>query len=83
MNKRKIKLIISAIVIAVAAVLTGGYFIINSIKSVNDGIKDVSVINLIANPQKYDGEIVRVIGCWNGNLKDMEYICQEMIIIMA
>ncbi len=42
---------------------------------------EVSLINLIATPEQYDGKLVRVIEEWEMlNLKAMDYISQEMTI---
>ncbi|WP_068773573.1 hypothetical protein [Paenibacillus sp. FJAT-26967] len=36
-----------------------------SFEEVNQNITEVSIINLISNPEKYDGELIRVVGVAN------------------
>ena len=78
MKKHVIKMILS--IIFAMVVLTGckSYNYVSGKNSANHDADDVSIIQLISNPEKYDGKVVRVIGV--GNLEfegDAVYLSRD------
>lgn len=75
MNNKK-KFYIFVVLLSVLAcliwiiVLKGGYQMKKMYGSISQEVIEVSIINLIATPEKYDGMLVRVIGVVNFGFED-------------